>query len=241
MSTARAFASSFKKKISSFTLTTPSAIIIAAVILGGSHIVYGMVAGTGKVKAPVDLVKIVAKEFNLKGSAWEECIASPYVSAQIQAEFNDGVQAGVTGTPTSFVLVKKETGYETVARIEGAQTESYLKAALDEALSGKAQTTPFAGSPISPTEFVDGNRSNVIILEYADIECPFCISFHPTLTKVLAEYKDRVGYAYRHFPLTTIHPNAERYAAATECAGNLKGKDAYFGFINSLYAKMGSN
>jgi hypothetical protein len=35
-----------------FTLTTPVAIIIAAFILGASHIAYGMVAGTGAASTP---------------------------------------------------------------------------------------------------------------------------------------------------------------------------------------------
>lgn len=230
-------------RISTMKLTTPAAVIVGAIIIAAGIVSYGyIVRPVGLAEAAsADLVKEVAKELKLKGSKWEACLASPDTAKQVQKELNDGVAAGVTGTPTTFVLVKKNGVYETAAKIEGAQGEGAVRAAINQALSGTVKTTPFAGSQVSDTEFVNGAKNNVMVVEYADAQCPFCVRFHPTITNVMSEYNDRVGFVYRHFPLTQIHPNAVPYAVAIECAGNLKGEGAYFGFIDKLFAKEAGN
>ena len=57
------------------------------------------------------------------------------------------------------------------------------------------------------------------LLEYGDYECPFCAAAHPNVKQVLGELGDQLAFAYRHFPLTTIHPHAFTAAEAAEAAG----------------------
>ena len=74
--------------------------------------------------------------------------------------------------------------------------------------------------PIDDQDHVRGSaNAKVTIIEYADIECPFCKRFHPTIRKVLETYPNDVRWVYRHFPLEQLHPNAKIAALATECAG----------------------
>lgn len=61
--------------------------------------------------------------------------------------------------------------------------------------------------------------AKVTIIEYSDIECPFCKKFHPTMTKLMEEYPNDVRWVWRHLPLERLHPNARVAALATECAG----------------------
>jgi protein-disulfide isomerase len=65
------------------------------------------------------------------------------------------------------------------------------------------------GSPSAP----------VIIVEFADFQCPFCRQVEPTLKSLLAKYQGRLSFAYRDFPLADIHPQAESAAEACRCAG----------------------
>src|SRR3989338_1358113 len=58
----------------------------------------------------------------------------------------------------------------------------------------------------------------VKLVEYSDFECPYCKRHHPTLKQILAEYGDKVSLEYKHFPLS-FHPNAQKAAEASECAG----------------------
>lgn len=61
-------------------------------------------------------------------------------------------------------------------------------------------------------------NAKVTMLEYSDIECPFCKRFHPTVQRILQEYPNDVRLVYRHFPLESIHPNARLASIAVECA-----------------------
>lgn len=56
------------------------------------------------------------------------------------------------------------------------------------------------------------------IVEYGDYECPFCRKAQPEVRRLLAIAGDRVSYAYRHFPLTQVHPHAFQAAEAAEAA-----------------------
>ncbi len=72
--------------------------------------------------------------------------------------------------------------------------------------------------PIDKTDHVIGDpNAKVEIIEYSDFECPFCGRFFPTVKRILKEYKGKVKFAYRHFPLS-FHPEAQKAAEASECA-----------------------
>jgi protein-disulfide isomerase len=81
-----------------------------------------------------------------------------------------------------------------------------------------------------------------MIIEYGDIDCPFCTQFHPTLHKIVDKYGEYgdVAWVYRHFPLTQLHPDAQIKAEAAECVGFLGG-DAYFWqYLDLLYERIES-
>lgn len=73
----------------------------------------------------------------------------------------------------------------------------------------------------------------VTVTEYADLQCPACRSAHASLTKPLIEkYGTRIGYDYRHFPLSSIHRFAMEAAEASECAAD-QGK--FWEFVDHDY------
>ena len=62
-------------------------------------------------------------------------------------------------------------------------------------------------------------RATVTLVEYGDFECPHCGQAHLVLNTLMKLYGDQVRLVYRHFPLTQVHPHAERAAEAAEAAG----------------------
>ena len=62
----------------------------------------------------------------------------------------------------------------------------------------------------------------VILIEFSDFECPFCASYiRDTYDRIDREFvaNGTVQYAFRNFPLETIHKSALEAAQAAECAG----------------------
>ena len=71
--------------------------------------------------------------------------------------------------------------------------------------------------PIDPAvDHVRGPRDAPLILEYGDYECPYSRMAFRQIQQV--EQRVPVGFAFRHFPLTQIHPHALAAAAAAEAA-----------------------
>ncbi|HKI85694.1 MAG TPA: thioredoxin domain-containing protein [Thermoanaerobaculia bacterium] len=56
------------------------------------------------------------------------------------------------------------------------------------------------------------------IIEFSDFQCPFCGRIEPEIEKVLKTYGNKVRLVYRQFPLTQIHPFAQKAAEASLCA-----------------------
>ncbi|PLX26379.1 hypothetical protein C0580_00055 [Candidatus Parcubacteria bacterium] len=78
-------------------------------------------------------------------------------------------------------------------------------------------------------------NADITIVTYSDFDCPFCDRFHDTLDEVLANYPDQVNIAYKHFPLTSLHPDAKKKALAAECVGKLGGNDKFWQFHDILF------
>lgn len=97
---------------------------------------------------------------------------------------------------------------------------------------------------ITSADHIRGDsNAPVKIVEYSDLECPFCKRFHATMQQVVNEYgkNGRVAWVYRHFPLDALHSKARTEAAAAECAGELGGRNAFWTYVDRFYAVTPSN
>jgi protein-disulfide isomerase len=66
-------------------------------------------------------------------------------------------------------------------------------------------------------DHVRGPVSGRVILEYGDYECPYSRQAFREIEQVQRQLGD-VRFAFRHFPLTEIHPHALAASAAAEAA-----------------------
>lgn len=81
-------------------------------------------------------------------------------------------------------------------------------------------------------------NAKVTIIEYSDLECPFCKRFHPTMLQVMKDYPNDVRWVYRHFPLDQLHQQAAAESNAAECAGE---QGRFWEFIDKIYEVTPSN
>jgi protein-disulfide isomerase len=78
--------------------------------------------------------------------------------------------------------------------------------------------------PLDPTiDHVRGPAVGHLILEYGDYECPYSRQAYREIERVERRLGDGVRFAFRHFPLTEIHPHALSAATAAEAAA-LQGR-----------------
>jgi Na+/H+ antiporter NhaA len=87
------------------------------------------------------------------------------------------------------------------------------------ALLGRSQAIVDLADPVDvERDHIRGpHESLVTLLEYGDLECPYCGQAEPIVRELLADFGD-VRYVWRHLPLTDVHPHAQLAAEATEAA-----------------------
>jgi protein-disulfide isomerase len=121
----------------------------------------------------------------------------------------------------------------------------YIKMPASAPESATAGGNATAGSaitklvPAGPADHIQGSVSApVIIVEYADTECPYCQQFAGTMKEIMKTYgpagTNQVAWIYRHF---AFHPKAPKEAQATECAAELGGNSAFWNYLDLIFSK----
>ncbi len=86
------------------------------------------------------------------------------------------------------------------------------------------------------TDHALGNSTaRISMITYSDFQCPFCARFVQDAKQLLTVFPQDVRYVYRHFPLSSIHPEAQKAAEASECAAVLGGNDAFWRMHDKLF------
>jgi protein-disulfide isomerase len=132
--------------------------------------------------------------------------------------------------------------------------------ALAVFMSNSAKTTPanqvgeqIEQEPIlsevkmKPLTALDGIRGNpnapITLVEFSDLECPFCKTFHRTMTQAMDVHgkAGTLAWVYKHFPLEELHPKAIKEAEATECAREQGGTEVFWKYVDRIFEITPSN
>jgi len=84
-------------------------------------------------------------------------------------------------------------------------------------LAAPRMEVPIEGLPVR-----GDRKAPVMVVEYADYECPYCQEIEPTLSRLRSAYPSRVAFVYKDVPLPN-HSKAQKAAEAKLCAG-VQGK-----------------
>lgn len=102
----------------------------------------------------------------------------------------------------------KEKKSQTDILDDVAQYVEAMKATHEFTLEGR----PYRGDP----------DAKVVLVEFADFQCPHCRMAADTMEKVANKYGDDIAFYYKHFPLSS-HPRA-RQASIASMAAHEQGK-----------------
>lgn len=77
---------------------------------------------------------------------------------------------------------------------------------------------PRVNISLKDTPIRGAKNASVTVVEFSDFECPFCSRIQPVMKQLRSNYKDRVNFAFKHFPLP-FHRRAKKVHLAALCAG----------------------
>jgi protein-disulfide isomerase/rhodanese-related sulfurtransferase len=86
------------------------------------------------------------------------------------------------------------------------------------------------------THYYGNLNAKVTVVEFGDFECSACRRAEESARKVREKFGDRIRFAFRQFPLMSIHPQSEKAAEASECAAQ-QGK--FWQAVDKFYANQG--
>lgn len=83
-------------------------------------------------------------------------------------------------------------------------------------------------------------HAHYTLIEYADLECPYCKAYFPVLKAWIDRHPD-VNWQWHHRPLAIHEPAATREARLAECAGRTNGNAGFWRAVAWIYANTRGN
>lgn len=78
------------------------------------------------------------------------------------------------------------------------------------------------------------------VIEYADLECPYCKAYFPILQRWIQQHPE-VNWQWRHLPLAMHEPATMQEARLAECAGEAEGAPAFWRTVAWIYQHTASD
>jgi protein-disulfide isomerase len=103
-------------------------------------------------------------------------------------------------------------------RLAKAKT-AYLDSLRRQVKIAALAKPPRAQITLKDTPVKGRTDAPVVLVEYADYECPYCQQIQPAIDKLAAEYAGKISIAFKDVPLP-MHSNAQKAAEAAHCAGS---------------------
>jgi len=133
-------------------------------------------------------------------------------------------------TPEVDDVPEPDTPIETIVEVEEPEPEpetetdlmpcttvfDYQTTAETDQLQAVVDQLP----PVTPEDWIKGNPdAPITIVEYADFQCPACVSFSGFVQALMEEFPTSIRHVFRHFPLPSPSDRSVVAAMATEAAG----------------------
>jgi len=142
------------------------------------------------------------------------------VNSQVKDPTEDQLQVFYKGMHTKepFAAVREKIVTTLRQPLLAKARAAYLQTLHDRAGVRIALVPPEAEAAPDNAPRRGPQDAPIVIVEFADYECPYCQRIDPELKKLQEEFAGKVAVAFKDFPLP-MHPHAEKAAEAARCAG----------------------
>jgi len=148
------------------------------------------------------------KEIDIQLDKIEESLIIDYCQARFYAKINDKLFPII-------IYFKKDGKYA----FTGQFIDIINEKSLTNDFAGEVKAAPVDISKINllNSAFLGNPNAKIIMIEYADFQCPFCKKEFPILKEILKNYKDQIKFIYKHIPWPK-HKYSKNLSIAAECA-----------------------
>lgn len=133
-----------------------------------------------------------ARQLHMNMPLFQNRLESGYYRVAVERDMALADALGVEGTPTFFINGQKLTGTQTAARLEEmiSETKDPGETKADPSYLD-LKDAPVRGPASAP----------VTIVEFSDLQCPFCAHVAPILEQLLAKYPGEIKWVFKNYPL----------------------------------------
>ena len=151
------------------------------------------------------------------------------------------VQAVLVKKPEILFAVIEAHPAEFMAAVDRAAKASQgtrqLQAKLDDSLRIEDELRHPKSAPLDHRAALGNPSAPVTIVEYTDLQCPFCRQERDVLVELFKHYGDRVRLVVKQLPVTELHPHAMDGALMFEAVA-LQDPAKAFKLYDEVYANQ---
>jgi protein-disulfide isomerase len=190
------------------------------------------------------LEKEIDKELLTQAAAKEHLTGDQLLKREVEGKVKDPSEEtlriyylGIPGNKDPFEAMRGKILNSIRALEEKQIAEDYIKSLRAKEPIKVTLLPPHQEVAAGDTPAIGSSEAVVTVVEFADYQCPYCRQEEPTMQRLRGEFKDKVKYTFRDFPLP-MHPFARKAAEASRCAG---AQGAFWPYHDKIFSASGDD
>lgn len=150
--------------------------------------------------------------------------------AQVQVKIGERTKSEFPGYDKLPVILSRNSNSQTLDYLISTDNKTLIRISKIDLTRDPTTMVSVKGRP-----FRGGADAKVTIVNFDDLECPYCARMHRELfPETLARYGDKVKIVYKDFPLLEMHPWALHAAVDANCLADQSG-ETYWTYVDHVH------
>ncbi|BFM18787.1 hypothetical protein R50073_49700 (plasmid) [Maricurvus nonylphenolicus] len=181
------------------------------------------------------------KAMNIKTAIAISVLALAVAILAVYMSINNAAQIGDATTPVTIQQLVDADKKAFDAYVKD-QIDGYVAAQKQKKIDRKYDAYSDALERTRTGKHIYGEEdARFTLVEFSDLECPFCKRFHSVPKEVVDASSGRVNWEWKHLPLPSHNPVASVEAQASECVAEIKGNRAFWVYIHQVFDETKGN